>query len=481
MPYLNQNIIDIFSIGYVIAEWTTRIVMLIVVPLKRPPGAARGWLVAAFFIPIPTLIIYLLIGRPTYPRWRRKRFKRARQMLAIATDEINHSEFCSRPILPETYAPAAKLVENLGQFPILGGNKIKLLADYDGVIDKLVADINRADHHVHILTYLFANDRTGSKIVAALKDAAKRGVECRVLIDALGSRRWSRTIFDQLTGGGVHVARALPVTFLRRRSARADLRNHRKIAIIDGSIGYIGSQNIIDAEFAAGLSNRELVVQVAGPVVLEMQAVFAADWFLETGQVLDETAFFRHRHGEGSTIAQLLPSGPDYPVAGAGRLVVAIIHSAQRRIVITTPYFIPDVALVQALETAVMRGVEVNLILSKATDGILVGLAQRSYYEQMLRAGITIYLYGDGLLHAKHVMIDDLISVIGSTNIDIRSFQLNAEASLIIYDEKVATMLGAEQDKNIAASERLTEERWDRRARPVKLMENIARLVSPLL
>ena len=481
MPYLNQNIIDIFSIGYVIAEWAIRIVMLIVVPLRRPPGAARGWLVAVFFIPIPALVIYLLIGRPTYPRWRRKRFRKARQMLAIATDEINHSEFCSRPALPETYAPAAKLVENLGQFPILGGNKIKLLADYDGVIDKLVTDINRADHHVHILTYIFANDRTGSKVIDALKDAAKRGVECRVLIDALGSRRCSRDIIDQLTSGGVHVARALPVTFLRRRSARADLRNHRKIAIIDGTIGYIGSQNIIDAEFAAGLSNRELVVQVGGPVVLEMQAVFAVDWFLETGQVLDEAAFFRHRHGEGSTIAQLLPSGPDYPVAGAGRLVVALIHSARRRIVITTPYFIPDIALVQALETAVMRGVEVNLVLSKATDSILVGLAQRSYYEQMLRAGITIYLYRDGLLHGKHIMIDELISVIGSTNIDIRSFQLNAEASLILYDEKVANMLDEEQYKNIAASDRLTPESWNQRPRPVKLVENIVRLVSPLL
>ncbi len=402
-------------------------------------------------------------------------------MLAIATEEINHSEFCSRPVLPGTYASASKLVENLGQFPIMGGNKVNLLADYDGVIDELVADINRARHHVHILTYIFANDRTGSKIIGALKNAAERGVECRVLIDALGSRRWSRDIVDQLTNGGVQVARALPVTFLRRRSARADLRNHRKIAIIDSFHGFIGSQNIIDAQYAPGLFNRELVVHVAGPVVLEMQAVFAADWFLETGQDLNKASFFQHRHGAGSTIAQLLPSGPDYPVAGAGRLVVALIYSARRRIVLTTPYFIPDVALVQALETAVMRGVEVSLILSRASDSLLVGLAQRSYYEQMLRAGVTIYLYRDGLLHAKHIMIDELISVIGSTNIDIRSFQLNAEASLILYDEKVANTLDAEQDKNIAGSDRLTLESWDQRPRPVKLVENIARLVSPLL
>ena len=478
---MSQDIIDSLAVGYVLVEWTIRVIMLIVVPLRRSPGAARGWLFVTFFIPIPALIVYLLIGRPTYPRWRRKRFEKARQLLANATDEISHSKFCSHPILPETYAPAAKLVQNLGQFPILGGNRIDLLSDYDRTVDQLVSDINGANHHVHLLSYIFANDRTGSKVIDALIRATERGVECRVLVDALGSRRWARTIRNRLTSEGVQVARALPVTFLRRRSARADLRNHRKIAIIDASIGYIGSQNIIDAEYAPGLFNRELVVHVAGPVVLEMQAVFAADWYLETGQVLDDAAFFPHRHGEGSMMAQLLPSGPDYPVAGAGRLIVALIHNARRRIVITTPYFIPDVALVEALETAVLRGVKVDIILSKASDSVLVGLAQRSYYDQMLRAGLSIYLFGDGLLHAKHIMIDDLISVIGSTNIDIRSFQLNAEASLIIYDEKIGLMLDAEQNKNINASVLLTAENWSKRSRPYKLLENIARLVSPLL
>ena len=478
---MSQDIIDSLAVGYVLVEWTIRVIMLIVVPLRRSPGAARGWLFVTFFIPIPALIVYLLIGRPTYPRWRRKRFEKARQLLANATDEISHSKFCSHPILPETYAPAAKLVQNLGQFPILGGNRIDLLSDYDRTVDQLVSDINGANHHVHLLSYIFANDRTGSKVIDALIRATERGVECRVLVDALGSRRWARTIRNRLTSEGVQVARALPVTFLRRRSARADLRNHRKIAIIDASIGYIGSQNIIDAEYAPGLFNRELVVHVAGPVVLEMQAVFAADWYLETGQVLDDATYFPHRHGKGSIMAQLLPSGPDFPVTGAGRLVVALIYSARQRIVITTPYFIPDVALVEALETAVLRGVEVNLILSRVSDNILVGLAQRSYYDQMLRAGIAIYLYGDGLLHAKHIMVDDLICVVGSTNIDIRSFQLNAEASLIIYDEKLARMLAAEQSKNIASSERLSQEVWNQRAVPVKLAQNIARLVSPLL
>ncbi len=478
---MSQDIIEFLAVGYVLVEWTIRIIMLIVVPLRRSPGAARGWLFVAFFIPIPALIIYLLIGRPTYPRWRLKRFEKARQLLANATDEISHSKFCSHPVLPEAYAPAAKLVQNLGQFPILGGNKIDLLSHYNRVVEQIISDIDGANHHVHLLSYIFAYDRTGSKVIDALIRATERGVKCRVLIDALGSRRWARAIRNRLTNAGVQVAHALPVTFWRRRSARADLRNHRKIAIIDASVGYIGSQNIIDAEYAPGLFNRELVVHVAGPVVLEMQAVFAADWYLETGQVLDDAIYFPHRHGKGTAVAQLLPSGPDFPVAGAGRLVVALIYSARRRIVITTPYFIPDVALVEALETAVLRGVKVDIILSKASDSWLVGLAQRSYYDQMLRAGLTIYLFGDGLLHAKHVMIDDLICVIGSTNIDIRSFQLNAEASLIIYDGKVAAMLDAVQKTNITASDRLASENWGKRAWPVKLIENIARLVSPLL
>ena len=469
------------ALAYLGVEWAIRIAMLMVVPFRRSPAAARGWLLIVFFLPVPALILYLLIGRPSYPRWRRRRIAEARQLLSHATEQITHTGHCCQPVLPENLAPATLLIEHLGQLPVLGGNRVDLLADYDGVIDHLVADIDRAEHHVHLLTYIFADDAIGQRVVDALLRAAARGVACRVLIDALGSRRWAPAVRRKLSAGGVAIARALPVSLLRRRSARADLRNHRKIAVIDAEIGYIGSQNIVAADFVPGLVNQELMVRVTGPTVLELQAVFVTDWFLETGQILKAPTLFPHHKADGDVIAQLLPSGPDYPVAGVEPMVVALIHGARRRIVITTPYFIPDDALLQALQTAVLRGIEVQLILSAVADHPLVNLAQQSYYDELLSAGIAIHLFRGGLLHAKYLSVDDSISVIGSSNIDIRSFLLNAEASLIIYDETVAADLRSEQQRTFAACDRLLRAQWNRRSIFKKLAENIARLVSPLL
>ncbi len=478
---LLPDTLEPLALAYVGIEWTIRIAMLVFVPFRRSPDAARGWLLIGFFLPVPALILYLLIGRPTYPRWRRRRFAEARQLLSYATEEIIHLGHCCQPVLPENLAPATLLIEHLGQLPALGGNRVDLLADYEGAIDRLVADIDRAKHHVHLLTYIFADDGIGQRVVDVLLRAAARGVSCRVLIDALGSRRWAPEIDRKLSAGGVEIASALPVSFLRRHSARADLRNHRKITVIDAEIGYIGSQNICAADVVPGVVNRELMMRVAGPAVLELQAIFVTDWFLETGRILNAPAYFPSQHPDGKVIAQLLPSGPDYPVAGIERLVVALIHGARRRIVISTPYFIPDEALLQALQTAVLRGIEVHLIVSNVADHPLVNLAQQSYYDQLLSSGVAIHLFHNGLLHAKHLSIDDAICVIGSSNIDIRSFLLNAEASLVIYDEAVTTALRFEQQRNIAASYRLLRDQWNQRSIFKKLAENLARLVSPLL
>ena len=466
---------------YLAIEWTIRIVMLVVVPFRRSPDAARGWLLLVFFLPVPALVLYLLIGRPAYPQWRHQRFARARRLLAEVIKELEQSPSCCRPRLPENLAMAALLIERLGEFPALGGNTIKLLTDYDEVVERLVADIDSAHSHVHLLSYIFADDAAGQLVIDALLRAAARGVQCRVLIDALGSRAWARRVGLRLAGGGVDAALALPVSLLQRRRTRADLRNHRKIFVVDARIAYIGSQNIIAANFSPGILNRELVVQASGPIVLALQALFVSDWFIETDKILDTALFFPHQRAEKGAVAQLLPSGPDYPVSGVERMVVALVHGARRRIVITTPYFIPDESLLQALQTVVLRGVEVQLIVSRDLDNWFVNLAQRSYYDELLSAGVTIHRYRSGLLHAKHISIDEDIVVIGSTNIDIRSFMLNSEASLVIYDSEVTAHLRAEQDRNLLASDRLLPADWARRPFAPKLIENVARLVSPLL
>lgn len=462
-------------------EWAIRISALVVVPFRRSPDSARAWLLLMLFLPVPGLLLYLLIGRPTYPRRRRDRLKRATALLEGAAREIAHSRACRRPELPGRFDQAARFTEAIGRFPALGANHISLSADYDGAIDTLVADIDAARDHVHLLMYIFADDQTGERVIAALARAAARGVSCRVLIDAAGSRPWSRRVVRRLRVEGIATALALPIAPWRRGSARADLRNHRKIAIVDGTVGHVGSQNIVDAEAAKGIVNEELVARLAGPVVVALQTVFAVDWYLETDEILSGPGYFRHQGGPDGTTAQLLPSGPDYGEVGLGQLAVALIHAARERVIVTTPYFIPDPALLQALRTAVLRGVAVHLIVPRVSDNRFVRLAQRSYYAELLESGVRLHLYRERFLHAKHVSIDDEIALIGSSNVDVRSFVLNAEVTLIAYGRAVALDLRSHQERYIAASKQLSMAEWEARPRITRFAENIARLVSPLL
>src|SRR4051812_9977828 len=466
-----------WALLYLLSEWAIRLGMLIVVPVHRSPEAAKGWLLLGFFLPWPALVLYLLIGRPTYPRWRRERAARFPPVFNPPRAATERGA-ANAPVLTNL-VEATTLIQNLGHFPPLPGNRVALLTDYGGALDALVAEIDAARHHVHLLYYILADDAAGRRVMAALARAVERGVTCRVLIDALGSRPWARSVVKTLSGSGVAVHRVLPLGL--RGHTRADLRNHRKLAIVDGAIGHVGSQNIVDADFKPGVVNQELVVRVDGPVVQELQAVFAADWFMETEEVLAGPAFFPETSDAGSTAAQALPSGPDYPGAGIERLIVALVHGARERVVITTPYFIPDEALLDALGTAVLRGVAVHLVVSKIPDQVLVGLAQRSYYEELLAVGVSIHRYRNKLLHAKHLTIDSELALIGSSNVDVRSFVLNSEVSLVCYDAAVTAELRTVQEGYFAESDLLDYEGWVRRPFAVRLSENLARLVSPLL
>lgn len=472
---------DVLAIIYLSVEWAIRLMMIVVVPFRRSAEASRSWLLLVFFLPIPALIIYLLIGRPTYPAWRRRRFGRLNAVLSAASKEIRHSQYCRRPELPANLAGPAALIEKLSHFPALSGNEIEFVSDYGAVIDRLIADIDVSRETVHLMFYIFVDDETGRRVIDALDRAARRGIKCRVLIDALGSRRWARSVSTQLAAAGVQVQLALRVGIFRRGSARADLRNHRKIAVVDGRIGYVGSQNITNAEFRSGLINEELVARVVGPVIVELQAVFVADWYMETGEKLDAPALFPHNAPGAKVTAQVLASGPDYPDAGIGHLMVALVHGANKRIVLTTPYFVPDEALLQALKIAALRGIEVHLVVSSRVDQFLVSLAQRSYYAEILAAGIKIHLYEGRFLHAKHVTFDGDIALIGSSNLDIRSFVLNAEISLVAYAPEVLDELRRVQARYFATSTDLALESWEKRSVFRKIGENIARLASPLL
>jgi cardiolipin synthase len=455
--------------------------MLVVTPFRRTPAAAKGWLLLIFFEPWVGLLLYLLIGRAKLPRRQREQLARLPQAMARVIAQLANHPNVFHPEVGPALSQAVTLVENLGGMPILGGNAVELLMDYDGTIARLIADIDRADNHIHLLFYIFADDLTTAPIVDALGRAAKRGVRCRVLADALGSRSGLRTLRPRLTALGVAVQEMLPVSLFPWRKARLDLRNHRKIAVIDGRIGYTGSQNLVAADSKEGILYEELMVRVTGPVVLDLQYIFAADWFLETDEVLDGPAEFPGPEIAGGVPAQALASGPAFPTQNNQRLIVALVHGARKRVVLTTPYFIPDEPLLQAMQTAVFRGVEVHLVVSEKADQLFVSLAQQSYYEELLEAGVQIHLYRKTFLHAKHLSIDDALALIGSSNLDIRSFALNAEVMLMIYDSGVTALLAAEQQRYYANSRLLTVATWEQRSFRSQVAQNLARLLSPLL
>jgi cardiolipin synthase len=295
----------------------------------------------------------------------------------------------------------------------------------------------------------------------------------------VGAKRGLRAYRTRLRAAGVIVHDMLPGGLRWRRSGRMDLRNHRKIAVIDDHVGYVGSQNLADAVFVPGHPNRELVARARGPIVSHMEAVFASDWYLETGETL-EVSPLRPVHAD-DVAAQLLPSGPAYPFGNAGETVNSLIHLAQHRLVLTTPYFVPDDATMSALRIAALSGVDVQLILSATNNKRLLLLAQQSYYEELLEAGVRIALYQPHFMHAKHLSVDDSVALVSSINLDIRSFALNAEIGLLCYDAGVVARMHEIEADYLLHSEMLSLDQWRRRPSWRRSLEGLSRLADSFM
>ncbi len=465
-----------FGTALLIVDWLIRLAALWWIPSRTTPAAARSWLLLVGFVPLLGLPLYLLLGHPWLSRERI-----ARQ--ARASDVIREEQ---RPLSALRWTPhdgaaaeMAPLIERQGAFVPTHGNAVALLDDYDASLRALLDDIDGARQQVHLLYYLMFDDAVGDAVTAALCRAAARGVTCRVLLDAVGAKRGLRAYAPRLRAAGVQVHAMLPGGLQWRRSGRMDLRNHRKIAVIDNGIGYVGSQNLADAVFVPGHPNRELVARVQGPVVSHLEGVFASDWYIETGERLAVQPDLSVQPQDVS--AQLLPSGPAYPFENARDTVNALIHLASRKVVLTTPYFVPDDATLSALRIAALSGVDVQLVLSATNNQPLTAWAQQSYYEELLACGVKIALYRPHFLHAKHLTVDDDIALVGSINLDIRSFALNAEIGLVCYDADVVARIRAIEADYLAHADHVDREEWRRRPGWRRSREGVARLADSVM
>ncbi len=466
---------------YVLVEWIIRLLAVVIVPLRRPPATATAWLLLIFFQPVVGGVFYLFVGRPRAAPSRQEKIDQLSAALAPVRAHLaaQHQSYQS-PALPDRWRPISQLAEHWRAFPIFDGNAIHLIEGVPQLVARLVADIDAAERSVHLLFYIAARDAVTEPVFAALLRAVARGVEARLLVDDFGSKHCIEPLLA-LEAQGIRIGRAFMRSKLPRRAARFDLRNHRKIVVIDGHLGYTGSMNLIRPDFKAPLVYEDIMLRIEGPVVLELQTVFAGDWYIERNTLLDGTQYFPTPSRAGTSICLGLPSGPEYPDPVQQQMLTALIHASVQSIRLVTPYFVPDEPTLIALKAAAQRGVEVELILAATLDQRLVQWAQESYYEELLSNGVMIRRYPDRFLHTKFGVFDDHLSLIGSANLDVRSNLINAEFGLIFFSPHTAHLLNGLLYRYRESARLLTAEAWRLRTRPEMIRQNLARLATPLL
>jgi cardiolipin synthase len=481
--------IDFTTIIVLIAlviDFAIRVVAIIVVPRNRRPTSGMAWLLAIFFIPYLGALLFLLIGTRTLPKKRLERQEDINQFILDSTEGMERVRR-DHP-WPSWLESVVELNRNLGAMPLVGDNTARLLGDYQGSLDAMTAEIHTARKYVHVEFYILSFDKTTAGFFQAMEDAVKRGVTVRVLLDHIQSMRkpgYRKTI-RRLQRAGVLWELMLPLQPLKGKWQRPDLRNHRKLLIVDGKVGFMGSQNVIDRTYnmrsniRRGLKWKDLMTRVEGPIVAGLNAIFITDWYSETDELLTRDIEPVHPVQVPNALdCQVVPSGPGFEGENNLRLFLALLYYAQERIIITSPYFVPDESIMYAITTATQRGVAVELFVSEIGDQKLVYHAQRSYYEELLNAGVTIYMYkAPYILHAKHFTIDDEVAVIGSSNMDMRSFSLNMEVSLMVRGKSFVNDLREIEDGYRAQSRQLTLEEWNRQSLRSTILDNLARLTS---
>ena len=483
-----MNDVEIVAVALLAAHIVIGFVATVLISANRSPSAAVAWVLAIIFIPFLGALWFLLVGVGRLPKARRDKQHEVNQAILDRTEGLHRVGH--REEWPEGLASAVRMNVELGALPMVGGNSAELLDDYAGSFARMVRDIDEAAHHVHVEFYILVRDRSTEPFFDALARATARGVAVRVLSDHVSglmfpNRAETRRAFEKM---GAQWYPMLPLRPLRGQWQRPDLRNHRKLVVVDGRVGFTGSQNLIDSTYlkkknvARGLHWRELMVRIEGPAVRELDAVFITDWFSETDELLElDTTPVVFDASSALLDTQVVPSGPSFENDNNLKLFVYLLHGARRRISITSPYFVPDESTMLAIVTAASRGVEVELFVSAVGDQVLVHHAQRSYYEALLRAGVRIYLYrAPTVLHSKHFSVDADVAVIGSSNMDIRSFRLNMEISLLVHGRDFVDRLRLVEDGYRAESDELTLDEWMRRSAGSKVGDSLARLTSSL-
>ena len=469
------------ALNYVVA-WT--VVLRVLTRQRMEPSVRIAWIMVVEAVPFVGILAYLLFGEVRIAHAERQRAQDIRARLSGMW--VPSPSAVTDP--PEWIAGITATVQAVGGMVPVAGNRLRLLAETDDGFDAMIDAIDAARDHVHVLFYIWIDDTSGRRVAAALCAAARRGVACRVIVDAIGSRRFTRSVaWRQMQADGVGLVVAMPTGFspLRALSRRLDLRNHRKIVLIDNEIGFTGSRNAADMAFS--LKPRyapwvDIWLSVEGPVVRQMQGVFLADWMSYTGDDLGEEMLDAvPAVDDPGLVAQVLATGPDRRAGNVSDCILAMLAVARKQVVITTPYYVPTVALDTAIQACARRGVAVTLILPARNDSLLVRGASEGFYFGLLRAGVQILLFEQGLLHAKLVTVDGRVAMLGSGNLDRRSFELNYEMNLVVAGESFTGELDQRQQSYAARSRVLALAEVESWSFWRRIRNNLLALAAPLL
>ncbi len=470
-----------------VVDFVVRVLAIIYVPRNRRPQTAMAWLLAIFFIPYLGIILFLLLGNSKLPKSRRRKQAEINEYIHDGTegmDNVKHD-----PPWPEWLEPIIELNRNLGAMPMVGGNTGVLLPDYEKSLEAMTDAVRASTKSVHVEFYILSLDQTTAPFFDALEDAIARGVDVRVLLDHIASIRsvGNRKTVKRLTTMGAQWHYMLPVRPWRGQWQRPDLRNHRKLIVVDSVVAFTGSQNFIDSSYnkkgniKRGLHWKDLMVRFEGPIVAGIDALFATDWYAETDELLLREVEIPRPVKSSPLDAQVVPSGPGFEGENNLRLFNSLLYAATQQVIITSPYFVPDGSMLYAITTAAQSGLDVQLFASEVGDQFVVYHAQRSYYEELLRAGVRIWLYkSPTVLHAKFFTVDGEIAVVGSSNMDMRSFALDLEISVMVRGKEMLTDLQELQEQYRANSRELTLDEWMTRSRVSATFDNVARLAAAL-
>lgn len=469
-------------------DYAIRIAAIGIIPGRRRPTAAMAWLLAIFFIPVLGLALFLLIGTNKLNEKRTEKQKQVTRLIMAQSEGFE--ENWSEADAPAWVHQAACLNRNLSGLPGVDGNSVTLYPDYLEAIEAMTEEIRTAERYICVEFYILSYDDTTAAFFEAIKDAVARGVKVRLLYDHIGTARVSGYLKTKkfLRDSGIDFHRMLPINPFRNEWRRPDLRNHRKIVIIDENIAYSGSLNMIERGYRKRRNHKlgrqwvEVMARFEGPATAEHLAVFATDWYMESGEsVANALKLHSDMRRPGHVTCQVVPSGPGYRMENNLRFFNVLFYAAKERISVTSPYFVPDDSLLMSMTSAAMRGVDVELFVSEKGDQFMVDHAQRSYYEELLEAGVKIYRYpAPYVLHAKHITVDDDLAVIGSSNMDQRSFSLNAEISVMMIGPDIVREMRKIEDEYRAVSKPLDLEAWRQRSRLSRYMDNVCRLTSGL-